>query len=55
MLLLGRKTGQVILIGEAVRLTIVKAANGRATIGIEAPADVKILRDDAKNKEAKAA
>jgi carbon storage regulator len=46
MLVLSRKDGEVIEIGEDIRIVLVRGHNGRATIGIEAPANVKIVREE---------
>ena len=49
MLVLGRKAGQSIYVGEEIIVTVVDIQYGQAKIGIQAPASVLILRDDAKN------
>lgn len=46
MLVLSRKTGQRIAIGDGVVITLVKARAGLARIGIEAPRDVPINRTE---------
>lgn len=46
MLVLSRKVGQEILIGENVRITVTKVSGNRVTLGIEAPDDVRILRGE---------
>jgi len=48
MLVLSRKVGQVFTIGENVVVHLLGYGNGRASIGIEAPREVPILRDDIK-------
>lgn len=51
MLILTRHEGEWISIGDDIRLQIVRIKGDQVRLGIEAPADVAILRDDAKNKE----
>ena len=50
MLCLSRKPGQTVTIGEAITVRLVKSTNGLAVLGIDAPADLPILRDDAKDR-----
>jgi carbon storage regulator len=51
MLVLSRKIGEKILIGNDVVVTISKVQGNRVWIGLEAPASVKILRDEIAHKE----
>ncbi len=53
MLVLTRRQGEVIKIGEDIILHVVLIKNKMIRIGIEAPPNVKISRPDAKNKESK--
>ena len=46
MLILTRKINESITIGDDIRITITKIARGQVGIGIDAPKDVKILRDE---------
>ena len=46
MLVLSRKVGESILISESIRVTVVQAGNGRIRLGIDAPAEVKVLREE---------
>ena len=46
MLVLSRKVGESILISESIRVTVVQSANGRIRLGIEAPPEVKVLREE---------
>ena len=46
MLVLSRKSLQSIMIGQDIKITIVKVERNQVRIGIEAPRDVTILRDE---------
>ena len=46
MLVLTRKLGEGIVIGENVTITIVEMKGGNIRIGIEAPPDMKIYRQE---------
>ena len=46
MLVLSRKVGESILISESIRVTVVQAANGRIRLGIDAPPEVIVLREE---------
>jgi carbon storage regulator len=46
MLVLTRKRSESILIGDGVRLVVVKIERGGVRLGIEAPASVPILRSE---------
>ncbi len=46
MLVLSRKLGEKIIIGENIVLTIVKIDRNQIRIGIEAPSDVAIFREE---------
>ena len=46
MLVLSRKPGESLRVGENIRITIVSTASGQVRIGIEAPGDVEILREE---------
>ncbi len=51
MLVLSRKEGERIVIGDNVTLVISKVSGNRVTIGIEAPRDVKVVRGELKEVE----
>ena len=51
MLVLSRKPGERILIGDDIVITIVRATGGSVRVGIEAPPDVVILREEVKERE----
>lgn len=46
MLVLSRKVGQRILIGDKIAVTVVKLGNGGVRIGVEAPAEMAIVREE---------
>ncbi|MBZ9688100.1 carbon storage regulator CsrA [Clostridium estertheticum] len=46
MLVIGRKKGESLLIGEDVEITIVKIENGSVKIAINAPREISILRSE---------
>lgn len=46
MLVITRKNGEGLLIGEDVRVTVVETAKDRVKIGIEAPPNVRIIRNE---------
>ena len=46
MLVLTRKVNESIRVGENITITITRIAGGAVKIGIEAPKDVRVLRDE---------
>ncbi|MCM1329159.1 MAG: carbon storage regulator [Ruminococcus sp.] len=46
MLVVTRKNGEGLLIGENVRVTVVETSKDRVKIGIDAPPDVRIIRNE---------
>jgi carbon storage regulator len=46
MLILSRRAGQGIRIGDAIRVTVVAVSGQFVRLGIEAPASSKILREE---------
>jgi carbon storage regulator len=46
VLVLSRKVGQELVIGDNIRIVISRMVGNRVTIGIEAPDDVSILRGE---------
>jgi carbon storage regulator len=48
MLVLSRKAGERILIGDKISVTVVRIAPGIVRIGVEAPSDLPILREELK-------
>lgn len=51
MLVLSRKEGEKLVIGDNITLIISKISGNRVTLGIEAPADVKIFRAELATKQ----
>jgi len=54
MLVLSRKEGEKLVIGDNIVLVVSKICGNRITLGIEAPADVKVLRGELKGQPEKA-
>jgi carbon storage regulator len=54
MLVLSRKAGEEILIGDGIRLVVNRISGNRVTLGIVAPRDVHIARGELKGAEAQA-
>jgi carbon storage regulator len=50
MLVLSRKVGEKILIGDHISITVVRMADGVVRIGVEAPEEMPILREEVKNR-----
>lgn len=46
MLVLSRKESQRIRLGDSIVVTIVKISGDKVRVGIEAPSDVLVLRDE---------
>jgi carbon storage regulator CsrA len=55
MLVLSRKVGEKLVIDGNITVEIVKIQGNRITLGIAAPADVKILRGELNQKQSKTA
>ena len=50
MLVLGRKPNQKIFIGDNIVVTIAAVKGNLVRVGIEAPPDIKVVREEAKEK-----
>ena len=48
MLVLSRKVGEKILIGDEIVVTVVRVAQGVVRIGVEAPSNLPIVREEIK-------
>lgn len=55
MLVLSRKEGEKLVIGDNITVVVSRVAGNRVTLGIEAPADVRIIRGELKPQGADAA
>ncbi len=51
MLVLSRKVGERILLGEKIKITVVRVSGGGVRLGIEAPADVTVIREEVAQAE----
>ena len=50
MLVLSRKVGEKILIGDEIAVTVVRVAQGIVRLGVEAPQELPILREEIKDR-----
>jgi len=50
MLVLSRKVGEKILIGDEISVTVVRIAQGIVRIGVEAPKRLAIVREEIKDQ-----
>lgn len=46
MLVVSRKIGERILIGDKIAVTVVKLAGGAVRLGVEAPAEMAVMREE---------
>ena len=46
MLVLSRKVGQKILIGDKISITVVRVGQGGVRIGVEAPEEMEVVREE---------
>ena len=46
MLVLSRKLGERIVIGDRIVVTVVKLDNGQVRLGIEAPREIAVFREE---------
>ncbi len=51
MLVLSRKVGERILIGDNISVTVVRIAQGIVRIGVDAPQDLQIVREEIKHRQ----
>lgn len=50
MLVLSRKVGEKILIGDNISVTVVRVAQGMVRIGVEAPRNLPVVREEIKDQ-----
>lgn len=50
MLVLSRKVGEKILIGDKIAVTVVRVAQGIVRLGVEAPKELPIVREEIKDQ-----
>jgi carbon storage regulator len=50
MLVLSRKVGEKILIGDNISVTVVRVAQGIVRIGVEAPQNMPVVREEIKDQ-----
>lgn len=53
MLVLGRKPGEYVVIGDNIKVKVVKSETGDLRLAIEAPKDIKITRGEVWEEEQK--
>lgn len=46
MLVISRKTGDSILIGESIRITVLSQSGDKVTLGVDAPREISIVREE---------
>ena len=46
MLVISRKVGESLVISEIIRITIVALGNDKVTVGIDAPKDIRVVREE---------
>ncbi len=52
MLVLSRRESERIKLGDAIVVTVVRVTGGRVCLGIEAPADILVLREELQPEKA---
>jgi carbon storage regulator len=50
MLVLSRKDGEKIVVGNRVVVTVLKASGGRVRLGIEAPHEIPVYREEIRRR-----
>lgn len=54
LMVLSRKVGQSILVGDNIRITVTRITGGQVGIGIAAPLELKVDRAEVRQAKAKA-
>jgi carbon storage regulator len=52
MLVLSRKDGEKIIVGNSIVVTVLKAGEGRVRLGIEAPHEIPVYREEIRRRSA---
>ncbi|MFZ5944965.1 MAG: carbon storage regulator [Bacillota bacterium] len=50
MLVLGRRPGEYVVIGDDIKVKVIKSDDGQLRLAIEAPKDVNIIRGELSSK-----
>jgi carbon storage regulator len=50
MLVLARRSDQVIVIGDSIKITVLEIERGRVKLGIEAPRNVPVFRQETRTR-----
>jgi len=50
MLVLARKVGETLIIGESIRLTILEVDDKQVRVGISAPSDITVNREEVQKR-----
>ncbi|MCT4543229.1 MAG: carbon storage regulator [Vallitalea sp.] len=53
MLVLGRKPGEYVMIGDEIKVEVVKSKDGDLRLAIDAPRDIQIVRGEIYESEVK--
>ena len=53
MLVLTRRVGERLTIGDDIKLTVLSVRNNRVRLGLDAPAEVTVVRDEVGEEKAK--
>ena len=51
MLVLSRKLGEKILIGEDIIIQVVRIQGGKVRIGVDAPEEISVVREEIKDRQ----
>lgn len=46
MLVISRKMGEALLIGDQIKISIISLGNDKVALGIDAPRDISIIREE---------
>ncbi len=46
MLVISRKAGESLVISDQIKITVISLGNDKVAIGIDAPRDVKVIREE---------